>query len=320
MGAAPVYFDAIALEHATGPHHPETPRRVSACVEALRASGRSVQAPESPVRAVEAIERVHHPMYVRRFRDACSRGPAGSREAFSLFDAPDNPISSATFKAAFRSVGLALAAADAVLSGREPSVFVASRPPGHHALADEAMGFCYFNTAAVVARDLVATHQLDRVLVADFDVHHGNGTQEIFWEDEQVAYVSVHRFPFYPGTGAADEVGVGRGRGTTANAPLPAGTASDVYAMALEATLDRLLRRFRPDFVVVSAGFDAHVEDPLGGMRVDDEGFRQMAALLGDVARTHAGGRLVSLLEGGYAPDAVGRAAGIYLQALQHPD
>jgi acetoin utilization deacetylase AcuC-like enzyme len=206
---------------------------------------------------------------------------------------------------ALRAAALALAAADVVVAGRADSVFVATRPPGHHALADAAMGFCFFNTAAVVARDLIVHHGLSRVLIADFDVHHGNGTQHLFWEDGRVAYLSVHRFPFYPGTGAADETGAGRGRGTTANVPLPAGSGDIPYAGGFVAALERLAERFRPEFIVVSAGFDAHEKDPIGGMAVTTEGFGWMTRALRDVATTFAGGRIVSILEGGYDLDAL---------------
>ena len=305
MRRVPVFFDPEVLRHDTGPYHPETAQRLEAAVAALRRSGAVFGSPPTPERTLAALARVHDEGYVRRFGEACRTAPEGAEGAFSLFDSPDNPISRSSFDAAFRAAALALAAADTVVSGKAEAVFVAARPPGHHALADAAMGFCFFNTAAVVARDLIATHGLSRVLIADFDVHHGNGTQHLFWEDGRVAYVSVHRFPFYPGTGAADEVGSGRGRGTTVNVPLPAGTGDAAYAGGFEAALERLAERFRPEFVLVSAGFDAHVRDPLGGMRVTTEGFSWMSRALQEVADSCAHGRLVSLLEGGYDSEAL---------------
>ncbi len=180
------------------------------------------------------------------------------------------------------------------------------------------MGFCFFNTIAVAARDLVEHWGASRVLVADFDVHHGNGTQEIFWEDGRVAYLSVHRFPFYPGTGAAEETGGGKGRGATVNVPQRAGAGDGAYAGGFSAALEALAERFRPEFVLVSAGFDAHEADPLGGMRVTTEGFAWMSRALEEVAETFAGGRLVSLLEGGYDAGAVGRSAVAHVRVLEH--
>ncbi len=318
--AAAVYHDPLVLTHDAGPHHPETPTRVLRCVERLRSEGCRVEAPPDPPRTLAAVERVHPQSYVERFRKAvASAPPAASKRAFSLFDCPDNPISRATFEAAFRTTGLALAAVDDVMAGREPAVFVAVRPPGHHALAAQAMGFCFFNTIAVLARDLLATHRLSRVLIADFDVHHGNGTQALFFRDPEVAYLSVHRYPFYPGTGAEDEVGEGAGRGTTVNVPRPAGSDDEAYAGGFGSALEALAERFRPEFVLVSAGFDADLRDPLGGMRVSPAGFARMTASLRQVAATFAASRIVSILEGGYDPDALGEAALAHLGELTGP-
>jgi acetoin utilization deacetylase AcuC-like enzyme len=302
----PVFFDPEVLRHHTGAYHPETAGRLEAAVSALRLSGAVIGNPPTPERTPAAVSRVHDGEYVRRFDEACRTAPPDVDQAFSLFDSPDNPISARSFDAALRSTALALAAADVVLEGRADSVFVAGRPPGHHALVDAAMGFCFFNVVGVVARDLIVTHGLTRVLIADFDVHHGNGTQNLFWEDGRVAYVSVHRFPFYPGTGAADEIGSGRGRGTTVNVPLPASTGDAAYAGRFVAALEHLADRFRPEFVLVSAGFDAHERDPLGGMEVTTEGFGWMTRALLEVALVHAEGRIVSFLEGGYDLDALG--------------
>jgi acetoin utilization deacetylase AcuC-like enzyme len=171
-----------------------------------------------------------------------------------------------------------------------------------------------------VAKDLIETHDLARVLIADFDVHHGNGTQEIFWGDGRVGYVSVHRYPFYPGTGAADETGTGRGLGATLNVPLPAGSGDVAYAGEFVAALERLASRLKPEFVLVSAGFDAHERDPIGGMRVTTEGYGWMTRALEDVAGVFAGARVVSLLEGGYDPDALGMSAVEHVRALAGSD
>jgi len=319
--AVPVYFDPMVLKHATGPGHPETATRVKACAEALSAAGFQLTAPPSPARTRAAIEAVHSPAYVRRFEEKCAVGAAAATgRPISLFDSPDNPISSESFGAAERAVGLVLAATDRVASGADKAVFVAVRPPGHHALAARAMGFCFFNTIAIAARDLVLTHGLSRVLVVDFDVHHGNGTQEIFWADGEVAYLSVHRFPFYPGTGAADEEGTGRGRGATVNVPMAEGSGDRAYVGGLVASLERLAERFRPEMILVSAGFDAHEADPLGGMRVTTDGYGRMTREIRDVASVFAKGRIVSLLEGGYDPQALGESAVLHASLLEAPD
>ncbi|MEO6323956.1 MAG: histone deacetylase [Thermoanaerobaculia bacterium] len=316
----PAFHDPVVLRHHTGVSHPETGERVARCVTTLRSAGVRIESPASPARTLAAIQRVHPAEYVTRFERAVSHAPdqAGGR-AFSLFDSPDNPISATTFEAATRAVGLTLAAVDEVLADRARSVFVAVRPPGHHARAARAMGFCFFNTIAVAARDLLENGAISRVLVADFDVHHGNGTQELFWEDERVAYLSVHRYPFYPGTGAADELGSGPGRGTTLNVPVAEGAGDDVYVAGFEAALETLTAKFRPDFVLVSAGFDAHERDPLGGMRVSTTGFSRLTRALAEVAQRHAKGRIVSLLEGGYDPAALGESALAHVQSLQVP-
>lgn len=314
MPPALVLHDPAVLRHDAGPHHPETPGRVAAAVEALRAAGFAIETRESPARLETAIARVHDSALLERLRSACSLAPKSG--AFSLFDSPDNPISSATFEAATRAVGLTLAAIDEVVSARARAAFVAVRPPGHHAVRSRAMGFCFFNTIAVAAEDLRRTHGLSRVLVADFDVHHGNGTQELFWEDAGIGYLSVHRFPFYPGTGAADEAGEGPGRGTTVNVPLPAGSADEAYAGGFERALTAFADRFRPEFVLVSAGFDAERRDPLGGMRVSVEGYARMTRALREVADVHAAGRIVSLLEGGYSPEALGEGAVEHVRLL----
>lgn len=315
--ATRVYFDPLVLGHDTGPFHPERASRVASVAAALAASGHDPRSPASPERTTAAIERVHEPGYVERLRQAAARASSeAGGKAFGLFDSPDNPISAATFTAASRCAGLALAAVDDALAGPCRAAFVVARPPGHHARAARAMGFCFFNTVAVAARDALDSAGLSRVLVADFDVHHGNGTQELFWEEGRVAYLSVHRYPFYPGTGAADEVGEGRGRGLTVNVPRPAGSSDDVYAGGFEAALEELAGRFRPELVLVSAGFDAHADDPLGGMEVTVEGFVRMTRALRRVAEAYAGGRLVSVLEGGYDPEALAKSAVAHVRAL----
>ena len=320
MRNVPVYFDPAVLQHDTGAYHPDTANRLEVVVDALRQEGRRIETPPAPERTQKAVERVHDAEYVRRFSALCTNAPADYGGPFALFDSPDNVLSAGTFEASLRAVSLTLAATDAVVAGRAASVFVAARPPGHHALASRAMGFCFLNSIAIAAKDLIEHHGASRVLVADFDVHHGNGVQDAFWDDGRVAYLSVHRYPFYPGTGAADEEGAGRGRGTTVNVPRLKAAGDAAYAGGFAAALERLASRFRPEIVLVSAGFDAHAADPVGGMQVSTAGFSWMSRAIADVADVYAGGRIVSLLEGGYDPEATAAAAVEHVRVLAHAD
>lgn len=311
-----LYHDPLVLRHGTGAFHPEGPERVAAVVSALEAGGYAMHRPPSPERTRGALSLVHQPAYVERFRQVASLGPDEADLPFTLFDSPDNPMSRSTFDVAERTVGLLIAAVDDVMTGMARRGFVVTRPPGHHARAAAAMGFCFFNAVAVAARDAQRRYGAGRVLVADFDVHHGNGTQETFWEDGSVAYLSVHRYPFYPGTGGPNETGSGPGLGLTANVPLGAGAGNETYAAGFESALDGLLRRFRPDLVLVSAGFDAHHRDPLGGMGLSGEGYDRMTRALAAAADTFASGRLVSVLEGGYDPDGTAEGALAHVRVL----
>lgn len=315
---APVrlYHDPLVLRHGTGAFHPEGPGRIAAVVKALEEGGFPMHRPPSPERTRTSISLVHDPGYVERFRDTAALGPDEADLPFTLFDSPDNPMSRSTFDVAERTVGLLIAAVDDVVTGTARRGFVVTRPPGHHARAAAAMGFCFFNAVAVAARDAQRRHGAGRVLVADFDVHHGNGTQETFWEDGSVAYLSVHRYPFYPGTGGLDETGSGKGLGLTVNVPLSAGAGDETYAAGFESALDGLLGRFRPDLILVSAGFDAHHRDPLGGMGLSGEGYERMTRALAAAADTFASGRLISVLEGGYDPDGTAEGALAHARVL----
>jgi acetoin utilization deacetylase AcuC-like enzyme len=203
------------------------------------------------------------------------------------------------------AAGAPLVAIDAVMKGEINNAYCLVRPPGHHALPDEAMGFCLFNNVAVAARYALDMHGLERVLIIDYDVHHGNGTQDIFYEDPRVLYFSVHQAPFYPGTGASDELGAGAGLGSTINVPLPAGTGFEIYEPVFRQVLAPAADRFDPQLILVSAGFDAHWDDPLGSMALSTAGFAQLTKIIIDLANLLCDGRLVMLQEGGYNLDAM---------------
>jgi acetoin utilization deacetylase AcuC-like enzyme len=289
-----VFSDPLCLDHRTPPGFPEKPERLAGVLDHLRANGWEVEEAElAPEMAREAVTALHEESYVDRFERAAARGD-------SLLDSADNPLSAGTWKAAWAAVSAALAAADWVAGGEDRVALAAVRPPGHHAERATAMGFCFFNNVAVAAEHLRRRHGAARVAIFDFDVHHGNGTQHLFEARADVFYASTHQYPFYPGTGAASETGVGEGEGATLNLPLPAGTGDEVYAEAIRGSVLPSLRRFAPDFLLLSAGFDAWRNDPLGGMRVTEEGFRRWGEWLRELAAEVCGGRILAVLEGGY--------------------
>jgi acetoin utilization deacetylase AcuC-like enzyme len=294
--------------HLTLPGHPERPQRLEAAIAGAALAGAvplDIEIDED--RALAAIGRVHDPGLPERLRQACGRGPG-------LFDSPDNPISEGTFDAAVAAVAAALAAVDALLAGRSRSAWVPVRPPGHHALRGRAMGFCFFNNVAVAAEELLA-RGVGPVAIVDFDVHHGNGTQEHFWTRADAFFLSLHHFPFYPGSGSAEEIGAGAGLGFTRNVPLAAGADDAIYGEALGMGLNDLLRAMRPQAWLVSAGFDAHVEDPLGGMAVTEAGF----AAFGRMIRGAAGpAPVLAVLEGGYRLEALRRSVRAFLEGLEN--
>jgi acetoin utilization deacetylase AcuC-like enzyme len=306
-----VFTDDRCLRHAAPRGYPEKPERLSGVVAHLRAAGWEVtdDASQAAASFEEAVAAVHDPAYVSRF------GRAAERED-SLLDSADNPLSPGTWPAAWAAVGTTLAAADWVAGGSGRRALAAVRPPGHHAERAMAMGFCFFNNVAVAAEHLRRRHGVERVAIFDFDVHHGNGTQHLFEERGDVFYASTHQFPFYPGTGGADEIGRGPGEGATLNVPLPAGTDDAGYAEAVRGRVLPALRRFAPQILLLSAGFDAWQRDPLGGMRVTEEGFRQWGRWCAALADEVADGRVLAVLEGGYDLQSLPRLVEAHLTGL----
>jgi acetoin utilization deacetylase AcuC-like enzyme len=303
--------------HDTGWSHPEHQGRLRALAstvgkDLLTLHGH-VEQMEPAEATAEDLLRVHGERHVEVVRQACAAAERTGR--IGSLD-PDTKVSAASWEAAVGSVGTAIAAARAVAEGSIRNAFVATRPPGHHATPDRAMGFCLFNNVAAVARWLQAAGHAERVLVLDWDVHHGNGTQDVFWEDPSVFFVSVHQWPHYPGTGSEKERGGGAGEGTTVNVPLPAGTPADVHRESFERAVEEALRGFVPDFVLVSAGFDCMAGDPLGDLLLEPPDLHAMTRFTVETAAARCDGRVVALLEGGYDPKRLGEGAVAVIRAL----
>ena len=309
-----VYSDPASERHVNRAARVEAPQRFPAALagveEAQRAGARVERRRPEPADEA-ALLRVHARAYLDLLRDTCSAGGG--------YLGPDTSLNPDSFEAASLASGGAIGAVESALSG-EPA-FAVARPPGHHAGAAIGMGFCLLNHAAVAAEHARSAHGVERVAILDWDVHHGNGTQDLFYEEDGVLYLSVHQSPFYPRTGTAGEVGEGRGRGFTVNVPLPALSGEDVYAAAFEEVFLPVLREFRPGLILVSAGYDAHAADPLGGMSLDAASFGRFAALLTGLASEVGAAPLALVLEGGYDLGALtwGVAATI-LGVEGHPD
>jgi len=257
----------------------------------------------------EWIITVHTPEYVERVRKSCQ---AGAR----YVDTPDAPTSRNSYEVALHAVGGVQAAIDAVMDGKVRNAFCAVRPPGHHALKDKSMGFCLFNNVAIAAKYIQKKHKLGKVLIVDWDVHHGNGTQAMFYDDPTVFYFSTHQSPFYPGTGGAEEKGVGKGLGFTRNVPLAAGCGDGEYKKAFLEELTPAAAAFQPDFVLVSAGFDAAEGDLLGRMKLTPEGYAELTRIVKGIAEQYCQGRLVTILEGGYNLESLAASAEAHVRVL----
>jgi acetoin utilization deacetylase AcuC-like enzyme len=307
------YASDLFLEHRTGNVHPERAERLSHAVAQLRQSqilDRCELAKWSPLDAV-MLESVHSREHVARIREFAERG-GGRIEA-------DTVLSPRSYEVAASAAGAAVAAVDAVLKQPGSRAFCLVRPPGHHATRDQAMGFCLFNNVALAAQHAIAQHSVDRILIVDWDVHHGNGTQDIFYSDPRVMFFSIHRYPFYPGTGAATETGEGPGLGFTRNEPIAFGTGREVYRARFEKALADSAQKIRPQLILISAGFDAHAQDPIGSLGLEVDDFSTMTRAVLEVAQEFAQGRVVSLLEGGYnIPILADCIAAHVLKLLEH--
>jgi acetoin utilization deacetylase AcuC-like enzyme len=298
------------VAHDTGPGHPERADRMRAVDRVLghEMFGKLVRR-EAPLRAdvLERIALAHPSEYIERLSEL-----AGEVGTGSLRLDPDTVMSPGTWEAARRAVGAGLLAVDEVMTGKAANAFCQVRPPGHHAETARAMGFCLFNSIAVAAHHARAAHGAERVAVVDFDVHHGNGTQDIFWSDKDLFFASTHQMPLYPGTGAVNETGVGN----ICNAPLRPGDDGEPFREAFESRILPALKSFGPDLVLISAGFDAHRDDPLANLELVEADFAWATQQIAEVAHRHCGGRMVSMLEGGYDLAALARSVAVHVNVL----
>lgn len=306
-----LFQDPVFAAHDTGPGHPESPARHAAVTRALAQAGLTERLPALPARPAEwtELERCHP----RRYLELVRRETAVGHGTLSTGDTQFGPRS---LEAALQAVGGVLGAVDAVMTGTHRRAFCAVRPPGHHARAEQGMGFCFFNNVALGARHAQRRHGADKIAIVDWDVHHGNGTQDLFYDDGSVLFFSTHQSPWYPFTGDAAETGEGRGRGTTLNCPLAAGAGIQEIGAAFEERLLPALEAFQPDLILISAGFDSRENDPLGRFRLTDADFVQLTRLLKQAADRLCEGRLVSVLEGGYHLEGLARAVAAHVGEL----
>jgi len=309
-----LYYDRRFLEHRTGTH-PERPQRLEQIIAQLNRGGlaeRCQHVPWGPV-TDQALQLIHSLDYARELA-AFSHAGGGHIEA-------DTVMCPQSYDVARLAAGAAVDAVTRVVNGEDRNALCLVRPPGHHALATSAMGFCLFNNVAVAAAVATRSLGLSRVLIVDWDVHHGNGTQDSFWQDPCVGFISIHRWPFYPGTGWKDETGSGDGLGTTLNLPIEFGISRKEYVRTFCDELDRFAARLKPELILVSAGFDSHAADPVGSLGLESEDFEPLTDAVLAVADAHAGGRLVSLLEGGYNLGILAGCVELHLRRLldRHP-
>lgn len=304
-----LYHHSTFSQHQTG-SHPECQQRTELLNALLKSStwlDRSVCPHWQPAK-LESLSKVHLPEYLQQLERWCAEN-AGRVES-------DTVVSQGSWQAALLAAGAATDAVRRVVAGEDQRAFCAIRPPGHHALAGGPMGFCLLNNVAIAAREALSLG-LNRVLIVDWDVHHGNGTQDVFYHDSQVGFLSIHRSPFYPGTGDADETGAGDGLGTTLNIPVTLGITQTQFLDKLKAGLESLAARIKPELVLISAGFDAHRLDPVGGLCLEIEDYGHLTRAVLEIAEVHCQGRVVSLLEGGYHLEMMPRSVLAHLEALQ---
>jgi len=298
------------LKHASFYDHPENPERLNAITGHLKEEGLwdKLEHIDPTPAAIKWIEEIHARNYIDYVKTACEKG-------ITNLDG-DTYIASKSYDVALLAAGGVLSAIDRVMDKKVDNAFCAVRPPGHHAEKNAGMGFCIFNNVAIGARYLQKQYEIQRVAIIDWDVHHGNGTQNSFYDDDSVLYISLHQFPHYPGTGNRYESGTGKGEGFTLNFTMPSGSGDEEYLKAFETDLIPALHNFEPQFIIISAGFDAHINDPLSGIALTDNAYELMSEMLLNAAKKNSEGRLISVLEGGYNLSVLGKTIGLHIKKL----
>jgi len=303
-----LFYDDIFLKHDTG-HHPENAQRLVSIRNHLKKEGLWENVRTGPRAATEEEIRANHEA---RYIAHCRKVAAGGG---GMLD-PDTVVSTGSYNAAVHAAGAMIEAADAVMADKAKSAVCLVRPPGHHALSAQGMGFCLFNNIAIAAHYLRRKRGLDKVAIVDWDVHHGNGTQDSFYRDPSVLFFSIHRYPFYPGTGAATETGEGEGKGATINKPVPYGISRAEYISTFEEVLTGPVKNFKPEIILISAGFDAHVNDPIAGLCLEHEDFGALTKIVKRVAGETCGGKIVATLEGGYDLGDLPKCVAAHIKSL----
>jgi acetoin utilization deacetylase AcuC-like enzyme len=304
-------YDPIYLNHLTGERHAEKPERLTAVLNKAKQLPfyQELLQMDATEAGLDMVALVHQRDYIEKVEKECRSGS-------TRLSTGDTVISKDSYEVALNAVGGVLGAVDSVLDGKAKNAFCAVRPPGHHATPTRGMGFCIFNNVAIAARFAQSKHGVERVLIADWDVHHGNGTQDTFYRDGSVFFMSTHQSPLYPGTGKIEEIGEGNGKGYTMNRPFPPGAGNKEIVGAFKNDLLPAARDFKPDLTLISAGFDSRVGDRLGKFEVDDQGFRELTRIMLEIAHISGNGRLVSVLEGGYTLEGLASAAAVHLEEL----
>jgi acetoin utilization deacetylase AcuC-like enzyme len=304
-------YDDIYLKHITGDFHPERPERLTAINEKIETANwfTKINKLRSQKTNVETIQFVHHENYIKRVKEECETG-------WATLSTGDTTICEDSYVIALAAVGGILDAVEKVMKNEAKYAFCAVRPPGHHATPSRGMGFCIFNNIAIAARYAQKKYGVERILIVDWDVHHGNGTQDTFYSDSSVFFMSTHQWPLYPGTGRFEEIGEGKGKGLTMNRPFSPGAGNEEIIGAFKNDLLPAAKDFKPDLTLISAGFDSHEKDPLGGFEVNDMGFRELTKIMLEISHINGDGRLVSILEGGYNLEGLSNAVYAHMDEL----
>ena len=301
-------YHPIYLKHNTGVHHPERASRLEAILRKLKKREEGLKLVEPARASIDDIALVHTKDYISSIEEFCKKG-GGNLD-------PDTVVSAETFEAALFAAGAVIRGVDLVWANVADNAFCMVRPPGHHARPTQAMGFCIFNNVAIGARYLQKRYHLKRILIIDWDAHHGNGTEEVFYEDPEVFYISLHQYPHYPGTGSKDDIGKGKGKGFNLNIPMPAGSGDREYLKAFNEIIIDTVDDFKPEFILISAGFDGHRDDPLSSLTLTENGYYEITKIIKEFAKAYSQNRIVSVLEGGYYLFSLANSVSSHLEGL----